>query len=177
MDGKALRWDTGRCRHQPLLGEQLVGCSFQLRQHLGGNLDALLHRQCLQFLLRSTDGVFLRQAVGLALVQRMRQRYPQVRLQAAAARTERLAGRLLGIGDAECRSEAALPLSERRPQSRRFALQFLDGRLGGLDLNRLGRTLNFDPKTEQEMGDAEANRMLRGVDRGCRKPCVIPEKV
>jgi predicted dehydrogenase len=42
---------------------------------------------------------------------------------------------------------------------------------------RLGRTLNFDPKTEQVMGDAEANRMLRGADRGYRKPFVIPEKV
>jgi len=42
---------------------------------------------------------------------------------------------------------------------------------------RLGRTLNFDPKTEQVMGDAEANRMLRGADRGYRKPFVIPEQV
>jgi predicted dehydrogenase len=42
---------------------------------------------------------------------------------------------------------------------------------------RLGRTLNFDPKTEQVIGDPEANRMLRDADRGYRKPYVFPEKV
>ncbi len=42
---------------------------------------------------------------------------------------------------------------------------------------RLGRTLNFDPETEQVIGDEEANRLLRGEDRGYRKPFVIPEKV
>jgi predicted dehydrogenase len=42
---------------------------------------------------------------------------------------------------------------------------------------RLGRTLNFDPESEQVIGDAEANRLLRDADRGYRKPFVIPEKV
>ncbi|MCL5745381.1 MAG: Gfo/Idh/MocA family oxidoreductase [Acidobacteria bacterium] len=42
---------------------------------------------------------------------------------------------------------------------------------------RLGRTINFDPKTEQAIGDAEANRLLRGTNRGYRKPFVIPENV
>jgi hypothetical protein len=41
----------------------------------------------------------------------------------------------------------------------------------------VGRTLNFDPETEQVIGDEEANRLLRGEDRGYRKPFVIPEKV
>ena len=39
---------------------------------------------------------------------------------------------------------------------------------------RLGRTLNFDPETEQVIGDEEANRMLRGT---YREPFVVPEKV
>ncbi len=39
---------------------------------------------------------------------------------------------------------------------------------------RLGRTLRFDPATEQVMGDAEANRILRGTYRA---PYVVPEKV
>ncbi len=42
---------------------------------------------------------------------------------------------------------------------------------------RLGRTLNFDPATEQVIGDAEANRLLRDGDRGYREPYVVPEKV
>ena len=42
---------------------------------------------------------------------------------------------------------------------------------------RLGRTLNFDPKTEQVIGDKEANRLLRDGDRGYRKPFLIPENV
>jgi predicted dehydrogenase len=42
---------------------------------------------------------------------------------------------------------------------------------------RLGRTLNFDPDTERVLGDDEANRMLRGDDRGYRKPFLIPERV
>ena len=42
---------------------------------------------------------------------------------------------------------------------------------------RLGRTLNFDPKTEQVIGDHEANRLLRDADRGYRRPFVIPERV
>jgi predicted dehydrogenase len=39
---------------------------------------------------------------------------------------------------------------------------------------RLGRTLNFDPETEQVIGDDEANQMLRGT---YREPFVVPEKV
>jgi hypothetical protein len=42
---------------------------------------------------------------------------------------------------------------------------------------RLGRTLNFDPETEQVIGDDEANRLLRDADRGYREPFVVPEKV
>jgi predicted dehydrogenase len=42
---------------------------------------------------------------------------------------------------------------------------------------RLGRTLNFDPEREQVLGDEEANRMLRGDDRGFRQPFTIPEQV
>jgi hypothetical protein len=42
---------------------------------------------------------------------------------------------------------------------------------------RLGRTLNFDPATEQVIGDKEANRMLRDEDRGYRPGFTIPEKV
>ena len=40
---------------------------------------------------------------------------------------------------------------------------------------RLGRTLNFDPATEQVIGDAEANRLLRDEDRGYRKGFEIPK--
>jgi predicted dehydrogenase len=39
---------------------------------------------------------------------------------------------------------------------------------------RLGRTLQFDPKTELAIGDEEANRLLRGT---YREPYVVPEKV
>ena len=39
---------------------------------------------------------------------------------------------------------------------------------------RLGRTLHFDPATEQVTGDEEANRLLRGA---YREPFVVPEKV
>ncbi len=42
---------------------------------------------------------------------------------------------------------------------------------------RLGRTLNFNPETEQVIGDAEANRLLREEDRGYRAGFKIPEKV
>jgi hypothetical protein len=42
---------------------------------------------------------------------------------------------------------------------------------------RLGRTLNFDPATEQVIGDAEANRLLRDEDRGYRTPFTVPDKV
>jgi hypothetical protein len=39
---------------------------------------------------------------------------------------------------------------------------------------RLGRTLKFDPKTEQVIGDEEANRMLRGAYRA---PFVVTENM
>ena len=39
---------------------------------------------------------------------------------------------------------------------------------------RLGRTLNFDPETEQVIGDEEANKLLRGTYRA---PYVVPEEV
>jgi hypothetical protein len=42
---------------------------------------------------------------------------------------------------------------------------------------RLGRTLNFDPATEQVIGDDEANRMLRDADRGYRPGFTIPDQV
>ena len=42
---------------------------------------------------------------------------------------------------------------------------------------RLGRTLHFNPETEQVIGDEEANRLLREEDRGYRKGFQIPEKV
>jgi Oxidoreductase family, C-terminal alpha/beta domain len=42
---------------------------------------------------------------------------------------------------------------------------------------RLGRTLNFDPKAEEVIGDHEANCLLRDADRGYRRPFIIPERV
>jgi predicted dehydrogenase len=42
---------------------------------------------------------------------------------------------------------------------------------------RLGRTLNFNPETEQVIGDDEANRLLREEDRGYRAGFKIPDKV
>lgn len=42
---------------------------------------------------------------------------------------------------------------------------------------RLGRTLNFDPETQQVIGDDEANHLLRDGDRGYRSPFTIPEDV
>lgn len=42
---------------------------------------------------------------------------------------------------------------------------------------RLGRTLTFDPQTEEVAGDEEANRLLRDGDRGYRPPFVVPEQV
>jgi predicted dehydrogenase len=42
---------------------------------------------------------------------------------------------------------------------------------------RLGRSLRFDPETEQVIGDEEANRLLREADRGYRAPFVVPEEV
>jgi len=42
---------------------------------------------------------------------------------------------------------------------------------------RLGRTLRFDPETEQVVGDEEANQLLRDGDRGYRVPFAVPEDV
>ena len=42
---------------------------------------------------------------------------------------------------------------------------------------RLGRTLNFDPETQEVVGDPEAEKLLRDGDRGYRAPFVVPEKV
>lgn len=42
---------------------------------------------------------------------------------------------------------------------------------------RLGRTLQFDPVTEQVIGDKEATLLLRDGDRGYRAPFVVPEVV
>jgi hypothetical protein len=42
---------------------------------------------------------------------------------------------------------------------------------------RLGRSIRFDPETEQVIGDDEANRLLREADRGYRAPFVVPEEV
>jgi Oxidoreductase family, C-terminal alpha/beta domain len=42
---------------------------------------------------------------------------------------------------------------------------------------RLGRTINFNPDTQQVIGDEEAQRLLRDGDRGYREPLVVPEEV
>lgn len=42
---------------------------------------------------------------------------------------------------------------------------------------RLGRTLVFDPETEQVKDDDDANHLLRDGDRGYRSPFVVPEQV
>ena len=42
---------------------------------------------------------------------------------------------------------------------------------------RLGRTLRFNPETQEVLGDEEANRLLRDGDRGYRAPFVVPEQV
>ena len=42
---------------------------------------------------------------------------------------------------------------------------------------RLGRTLNFNPETQQVIGDEEAGVLLRDGDRGYRRPFAIPEQV
>jgi predicted dehydrogenase len=42
---------------------------------------------------------------------------------------------------------------------------------------RLGRTLNFDPETQQVKNDDEANRLLCEEERGYRAPFAVPEKV
>jgi predicted dehydrogenase len=42
---------------------------------------------------------------------------------------------------------------------------------------RLGRTINFNPETQEAIGDEEANKLLRDGDRGYRHPFVVPENV
>lgn len=42
---------------------------------------------------------------------------------------------------------------------------------------RLGRTINFDPESQEVIGDEEASRLLRDGDRGYRHPFVIPENI
>ena len=42
---------------------------------------------------------------------------------------------------------------------------------------RLGRTLNFNPETQQVIGDPEADTLLRDGDRGYRAPFTVPEEV
>ena len=42
---------------------------------------------------------------------------------------------------------------------------------------RLGRTINFNPNTQEVIGDEEAATLLRDGDRGYRAPFVVPEEV
>jgi len=42
---------------------------------------------------------------------------------------------------------------------------------------RVGRTLQFDPETEEVIGDKEASLLLRDGDRGYRPPFVVPENI
>jgi predicted dehydrogenase len=42
---------------------------------------------------------------------------------------------------------------------------------------RLGRTINFNPETQQVIGDEEADRLLREEERGYRAPFVVPKLV
>jgi predicted dehydrogenase len=42
---------------------------------------------------------------------------------------------------------------------------------------RLGRTLNFNPETQQVIGDEEASRLLGDAGRDYRKPFVVPEDI
>jgi predicted dehydrogenase len=42
---------------------------------------------------------------------------------------------------------------------------------------RLGRTINFNPDTQEVIGDEEASNLLRDADRGYRSPFVVPEEV
>ncbi len=42
---------------------------------------------------------------------------------------------------------------------------------------RLGRTINFNPETQQVIGDEEADVLLRDGDRGYRQPFVVPQDV
>jgi hypothetical protein len=42
---------------------------------------------------------------------------------------------------------------------------------------RLGRTLNFNPETQQVISDPEADTLLRDAGRGYRAPYTVPEEV
>jgi hypothetical protein len=42
---------------------------------------------------------------------------------------------------------------------------------------RLGRTIHFNPETQQVIGDEEAAILLRDGDRGYRAPFTVPEEV
>lgn len=42
---------------------------------------------------------------------------------------------------------------------------------------RLGRTINFNPDTQEAIGDEEASNLLRDGDRGYRQPFAVPEDV
>jgi predicted dehydrogenase len=42
---------------------------------------------------------------------------------------------------------------------------------------RLGRTLNFNPETQQVINDEEANKLLCDGDRGYRKPFSVPQNI
>jgi hypothetical protein len=42
---------------------------------------------------------------------------------------------------------------------------------------RLGRTLKFNPETQQVIGDPEADTLLRDGDRGYRASYTVPEQV
>jgi hypothetical protein len=42
---------------------------------------------------------------------------------------------------------------------------------------RLGRTLKFNPETQQVIDDPEADTILRDADRGYRAPFVVPETI
>lgn len=42
---------------------------------------------------------------------------------------------------------------------------------------RLGRTINFNPETQQVIGDSEAEGLLHDSDRGYRQPFTIPQDI
>ena len=42
---------------------------------------------------------------------------------------------------------------------------------------RVGRTLHFNPETEEVISDKEAALILRDGDRGYRPPFVVPKNV
>jgi len=42
---------------------------------------------------------------------------------------------------------------------------------------RLGRTINFNPETQQVIGDEEADMLLHDADRGYRAPFTVPQDV